>query len=113
MFENGSVWRPPNCTSYFGESGKEKEAVKEEVKEESKPQPETKPSSKPSRKGLLSDRCILFGKYFLKGEEGKSNPLVVLCETMCYTIYFKVKEFQFPGMYYLAFYFIHASSERP
>lgn len=57
MFENGSVWRPPNCTTYFGETGKEKESEKEEVKEdESKAQAETKPLSKPSRKGLLSDR---------------------------------------------------------
>ena len=57
MFENGSVWRPPNCTTYFGETGKEKESEKEEVKEdESKVQAETKPSSKPPRKGLLSDR---------------------------------------------------------
>lgn len=60
MFENGSVWRPPNCTSYLGETNKEeKEEVKEVAKEEKKPQ-ETKPSSKQSRKGLLSDRFEIY-----------------------------------------------------
>ncbi|CAB4020463.1 U2 snRNP-associated SURP motif-containing -like, partial [Paramuricea clavata] len=56
MFENSSVWRPPNCTSYLEENNKEKEDVIEEVKEEKKPKSETKPSSKSSRKGLLGDR---------------------------------------------------------
>ncbi len=59
MFENGSVWRPPNCTSYLEETGNEKEEVKEEVKEEKKPQADTK-SSKPSRKGLLNDRFVMY-----------------------------------------------------
>ena len=58
MFENGSMWRPPNCTSYLEETEKTKEEVKEEVKEEKKPQTEKK-SSKPSRKGLLNDRFAL------------------------------------------------------
>ena len=57
MFVNGSVWRPPNCTTYLEEAEKEEENVKKEVKEEKKPQAETKPS-KPSRKGLLSDRYV-------------------------------------------------------
>ncbi|XP_046851921.1 U2 snRNP-associated SURP motif-containing protein-like [Xenia sp. Carnegie-2017] len=55
MFKNGSVWRPPNCTSYIGEEVEETvvETVVEK-KEEKKVEP-----SKPSRstkKGLLSDR---------------------------------------------------------
>ena len=69
MFENGSVWRPPNCTSYLEETGKAKEDVKEEVKEEKKPQIETK-STKPSRKGLLSERFVilLFGRIVTREE---------------------------------------------
>ena len=57
MFKNGSVWRPPNCTSYIGEEVEETvvETVVEK-KEEKKVEP-----SKPSRsakKGLLSDRYV-------------------------------------------------------
>ena len=58
IFENASVWRPPNCTSYLEENDEAKEDVKQEVKEEKKPQTETR-SSKPSRKGLLSDRFVM------------------------------------------------------
>jgi hypothetical protein len=77
MFENSSVWRPPNCTSYLEENNKEKEDVIEEVKEEKKPKSETKPSSKPSRKGLLGDRFVM---YFVREdlEAGVTSELVEL-----------------------------------
>ena len=62
MFDNGSIWRPPNCTSYLSDDGSTKETeVKKEHKEEKKA-PEPKPV-KTAKKGLLSDRYGLPRQY--------------------------------------------------
>ena len=80
MFVNGSIWRPPNCTSYLSDNNSVQEAEKVKEREEGKNKsPEPKPV-KMSKKGLiLNERYIIIIIFYYP----YYNNTVVIISIIC------------------------------